>query len=71
MFDKGRIVATCIYLVSIGLTLWAALHVRPMTLQLMWYPTISMHFPTILLLQMHNIILTLLFLIIQLAALLW
>ena len=28
MFDKGRIVATCAYLASLGLTLWAALWVR-------------------------------------------
>ncbi len=27
MFDKGRIVATCTYLASLGLTLWAALWV--------------------------------------------
>ena len=29
MFDKGRIVATCAYLASLGLTLWAALWVSP------------------------------------------
>lgn len=28
MFDKGRIIATSIYIVSMLLTLWAALHVR-------------------------------------------
>ena len=29
MFDKGRIVATCAYLASLGLTLFAALWVSP------------------------------------------
>ena len=27
MFEKGRIIATVIYIVAMGLTLWAALHV--------------------------------------------
>lgn len=46
MFDKGRIVATCVYIASLALTLFAAL-------------------------KLHSIILTLVFLIIQLCALLW
>lgn len=46
MFDKGRIVATCIYIASLALTLFAAL-------------------------ELHSIILTLIFLIVQLCALLW
>lgn len=36
MFDKGRIVATCTYLASLGLTLWAALWLHNIVLTIVF-----------------------------------